>query len=135
MSTNTAEQEVSPSDELFLVHLETSKSIRAAAEAAGMTPAKGYAAVKRLKDTIVSRARDNMAGHLLRAVGTVGDLLGATADTEKGELRLKAAEGILDRTGLTKHTNVDVQVESHHGIFILPAKASIDPDTSADSED
>lgn len=127
-----ADTELTASDELFLLHLETSTNITAAAEAAGMSQAKGYLAVKRLKDTIVNRARDNLAGSLLKAVNTTAELLSADSETEKGELRLKAAEGILDRTGITKHTNVDVQIENEHGLFMIPLKQEVPPEPSSD---
>ena len=38
---------------------------------------------------------------------------------------MKAATEILDRTGLTKHTSVEVKMESENGIFILPAKTPV----------
>jgi hypothetical protein len=111
--------------ELFLLSLETAATTKEAAESIGMTPEKGYQMVAALKDVIVDRARAKLAGSLLRAVGVTEELLSADASTEKGELRLKAAEGIMDRTGLTRHTNVDVQIESTNGIFILPGKSVV----------
>ena len=131
----TEDQELTPSEELFLCNLETAPTIKEAALLSGMTPEKGYTSVKRLKDVIINRARDNMAGYLLKAVHTAGELLDASADTEKGELRLKASEGIMDRSGLTKHTNVDVQVDNENGIFILPAKITLEEPMTDDPLD
>jgi len=62
------------------------------------------------------------------------ELMDADASTEKGELRLAAAEKVMDRVGLTKHTNVEVRVESENGLFILPAKAPL-VTLAADLED
>jgi hypothetical protein len=79
----------------------------------------------KLKDVILDRARDNLALGSLKAVSTTIKLMDADASTEKGELRLAAAEKIMDRVGLTKHTSVEVRVESENGLFILPAKTSV----------
>ena len=118
-------------EELFLESLETAKSTKEAAEAIGMTPSKGYTMLAKLKDIIIDRARTKLAGSALRAVATMEEMLSADSLTEKGELRLKAAEGVMDRTGLTKHTNVDVEIESTNGIFILPAKGiPVEPEDS-----
>tara|TARA_R110002049_G_scaffold76735_1_gene196781 strand:+ start:594 stop:956 length:363 start_codon:yes stop_codon:yes gene_type:complete len=113
-------------EELFLLQLETTPTIKAAAEATGISAQQGYSLSKKLKDTIIERARDNLATAALKASTATIELMDADASTEKGELRLAASKEIMDRVGLTKHTSVEVSIESENGIFILPAKASLE---------
>jgi hypothetical protein len=116
--------ELTETEELFLINLETASTIKAASEATGISAHMGYKLASKLKDEILNRARDNLAVASLKAAGTTVDLLDADAGTEKGELRLAASKEIMDRVGITKHTSVEVSIENENGIFILPAKAS-----------
>jgi hypothetical protein len=113
-------------EELFLLNLENFPTTKAASEATGISPAYGYSLAKKLKDQIIDRARDNLAAASLRASTTAISMLDADAGTEKGELKLAASKEIMDRVGLTKHTSVEVSIENENGIFILPAKASLE---------
>ncbi len=114
-------------EELFLLHLETEATIKAASAATGISAAQGYLLAKKLKDAVIERARDNLAIAALKASNTTIELMDADAGTEKGELKLAASKEIMDRVGLTKHTSVEVSIENENGIFILPAKASQTP--------
>lgn len=125
MSDDSANKALSETQELFLEYLEVSPTIKAASEAAGISIDTGYTWSKQLKDVILERARQKLAIGTLKATSVVLNMMDADASTEKGELKLKAAESILDRTGLTKHTSVEVKVENENGIFILPAKAEV----------
>tara|TARA_R110002096_G_scaffold162983_1_gene330292 strand:+ start:667 stop:1023 length:357 start_codon:yes stop_codon:yes gene_type:complete len=111
-------------EELFMLHLETHATTKAASEATGISAQQGYQLAKKLKDQIIDRARDNLAVAALKASSTTIDLMDADAGTEKGELKLAASKEIMDRVGLTKHTSVEVSIDNENGIFILPAKAS-----------
>ena len=115
-------------EELFLAYLENAPSIAAVARAMDISPSHAYSMYTKLKGVILDRARDNLALGSLKAVKTAMDMMDADASTEKGELRLAAAEKIMDRVGLTKHTSVEVRVESENGLFILPAKALVAPE-------
>lgn len=117
---------LSETEELFLALLETAPSIKAVAEQMGISQDQAYAIHRKVKPVILDRARDNLALGSLKAVNTAIEMMDADSSTEKGELRLAAAEKIMDRVGLTKHTSVEVKVESENGLFILPAKAPID---------
>jgi len=109
-------------EELFLAYLETAPSIISVAREMDVSRSHAYAMYTKLKGVILDRARDNLALGSLKAVQTAVSLMDANASTEKGELRLAAAEKIMDRVGLTKHTSVEVRVENENGLFILPAK-------------
>ena len=119
-------------EELFLAYLEKAPTIISVAKEMEISSSHAYSMYTKLKDVILDRARDNLALGSLRAVNTVVSLMDADASTEKGELRLAAAEKIMDRVGLTKHTSVEVRVESENGIFILPAKTLVAPTVSSE---
>ena len=125
---------LSESEELFLQYLETSPTIKGAAYSAGLSSDTGYAYAKRLKDVILDRAREALTIGTLKATRVMLDSMDADASTEKGELRLKAAESIMDRTGLTKHTSVEVSLENENGIFILPAKVVVPTEDSQEPQ-
>ena len=118
-------KEISEKDELFLQYVEKYATIAQASEALGISRDYGYKLHQKLKDAIKERAAANLEVATLKAVGTVAGMMDADEDTVKGELRMKAATEILDRTGLTKHTSVEVKMESENGIFILPAKTPV----------
>lgn len=129
-------------EELFLAYIEKSPKISDAARAMGIHYQQAYDIYSKLKDVIMDRARSQLTLGAMKAVHTTLEMLDADASTEKGELRLAAAEKILDRVGITKHTNVEVRVESENGLFILPAKAplaalvsTIDLEDPLDSDD
>jgi uncharacterized protein (DUF342 family) len=125
MANKANAESLTETQEIYLAQLESGDTPTAIAENLGVTVKAVYEMTRTLKDVILDRARERLAGASLKAVNTVIASLDADASTEKGELRLKAAEQVMDRVGLTKHTSVEVQVESENGIFILPGKALV----------
>lgn len=112
-------------EELFLAYIEKDPKISNVARAMGIQYSQAHGIYTKLKDVILDRARSQLTLASVKAVNTTIEMLEADASTEKGELRLAAAEKILDRVGITKHTNVEVRVESENGLFILPAKTPL----------
>lgn len=121
-------------EELFLEYLLVTPSIKEASEHVDISPKAGYNMVRRLKDVIQERTRDALTMASLKAVDTIVSALDADASLEKGELKLKAAAEILDRSGITKHTNIDVQIEATNGIFVIPAKSIVPPEEPIEGE-
>lgn len=119
-------------EELFLAYIEQNPNIAAVARQMDINYHQAYSIYSKLKDVILDRARATLTLGAMKAVQTTLEMLDADSTTEKGELRLNAAEKVLDRVGITKHTNVEVRVESENGLFILPAKAML---PSVDLED
>jgi hypothetical protein len=118
--------QISEEHELFIQYLAQTGSVIAASEACGISKSTGYKWNAKLKDVIIERAREVLTGASLKAVATTVSLMDADGSTEKGELRLAAAEKVMDRVGLTKHTSVEVKVESENGVFILPGKNAVE---------
>lgn len=118
-------KELTTTEELFLQHLEDFPTIRAAADATGISSSYGSQLAKKLKEVIQERTRDRLTVAGLRAANTQAELLDADANTVQGTLRLKASSEILDRMGATKHSSIEVSMEATNGIFILPGKAIV----------
>ena len=79
--------------------------------------------VKSVKEEVRSRMTDKLTYATVAAVNVTVDLLSADNDTEQGALKLAAAKEVLDRTGTTKHTSVEVTMEQQPGIILLNPKA------------
>lgn len=118
----------------FKLAIVDGMTIKAAAEHAGISYSTGKNWRKQLGDEIVDLAREKLALASLKAVDTAIEMMDADAQTEKAEVRLAAAEKIMDRVGLTKHTSVEVKVENENGIFILPGKNHVPKASESDSE-
>ena len=118
-------KELTETEEYFLEVLETTGNLKDTAKQAGVSMSAARHMYAKVKSVIQERTKDRLTLASMRAASTVEELLNADGSTEKGELRLKTAESILDRSGATKHTNVDVQVETQNGLFILPSKSEV----------
>ena len=70
------ETKLSEAEELFLSYLETSSTIKGAAEAAGVSADTGYAYAKKLKEVILSRAKEKLAVGTLKATTVVLNMMG-----------------------------------------------------------
>jgi len=113
---------------LFLEYLveETNGNVSKAAELADISKQWGYEVAKKYKDEILNRVKDRLSVATIPASQKLIDSLEADHTNTKGELQLKAAESILDRSGATKMQSLEVNVESENGIFILPAKTPVE---------
>jgi len=118
-------KELSVTEELFLEYLESYGDIQRAAASAAIPVSTAYAMADRLSDVIIERSKKKLALGSLKAASTIVNLMDADGSTEKGELKMKAAQDVMDRSGVTKHSNIDVKVEASNGLFILPSKADV----------
>jgi len=128
-------------DQLILVDLimEYNGDVEAACEAAvpildrTITSLLRSTQSKSIKEEIQARSRDKLTYATVAAVNTTIDMMTADNTTEQGALRLKAAAEVLDRTGTTKHTSVEVTMEQQPGIILLnPKAAAPNPDDYVD---
>jgi hypothetical protein len=81
-----------------------------------------------LKQEIVSRAENYLATHSAKAATKIVDMLEEDGTTPHANIRMEAAKQILDRIGVVKKDQLDINMKAMHGIFILPAKDNIDKD-------
>lgn len=134
MSTN-----LNPKQELFLAYLfdrgsEHRGDPYGAAEAAGYSTRSVPDLLRRLRDEIRNRTFDTLSGASIKAAMQVIDSLDEDGEVPKGDIRLKAAESILDRIGVGKQQSIDITSndESISPLFILPAKAEVEVDEDYD---
>jgi hypothetical protein len=85
--------------------------------------------LRNLKQEIVSRAENYLAVHSAKAATKIVDMLEEDGTTPHANIRMEAAKQILDRIGITKKEQVDINMKAMHGIFILPPKDKLDGTT------
>ena len=105
-------------------------NIPAAAKVAGYVREYAYELARKYKDYLLERVEEALCLEGVRAARVMSDTLTDTGEVPGGQLRLTAAQQILDRIGVTKQERIKLDVTTPNGIFILPAK-----DISHDTED
>lgn len=95
---------------------------KTAAETAGYAPNSYPTVVFNLKDEIVERAEHVLAMYAARAAHKLGRSLDEGATEPGANIRLQAAEKILDRVGLSKKERLEISGAQGSPLFILPAK-------------
>jgi len=100
-----------------------------AAEIAGYSKHSYPKVVRNLKKEITELAENHLSTHSAKAATRLTDLLDEDGTTPHANIRLAAAAQVLDRVGIIKKDQLDINMKAVHGIFILPAK-----DGSADKD-
>ena len=128
--TNTQKRNLTDMQETFLDVLfgEAKGNPREAARIAGYSPHSYPKVVRNLKKEITELAENHLSTHSAQAVTRLVSLLDEDGTTPHSNIRLAAANSILDRVGITKKDQLDINMKAVHGIFILPAKDGIDKD-------
>lgn len=96
-----------------------------AAELAGYASTSYPNVVKSLKNDIVEKAEGILAMHSPKAVMGLVNALDEDGLTPAANIRMEAAKQILDRIGIVKKEQIDVNMKAIHGIFVLPAKDNL----------
>ena len=99
-----------------------------AAELAGYSAHSYPKVVRNLKKEILELAENHLSTHSAKAATRLTDLLDEDGTTPHSNIRLAAANSVLDRVGITKKDQLDINMKALHGIFILPPKDGIDKD-------
>jgi hypothetical protein len=126
----TQEKNLTSSQEKFLDVLfgEARGDPKKAGELAGYSDHSYPKVVRNLKSEIISRAENYLATHSAKAATKMVDMLDEDGTTPHASIRMEAAKQILDRIGIVRKDQIDINMKSLHGIFILPAKDNIDKD-------
>ena len=126
----TQKRSLTDSQEKFLDALfgEARGNPKKAGELAGYSEHSYPKVLRNLKQEIVSRAENYLATHSAKAATKMVDMLEEDGTTPHANIRLEAAKQILDRIGIVKKDQIDINMKAMHGIFILPAKDNIDKD-------
>ncbi len=120
----TQERSLTNAQEKFLDALfgEARGNPRKAGELAGYSEHSYPKVVRNLKQEIISRAENYLATHSAKAATKMVDMLDEDGTTPHANIRMEAAKQILDRIGIIKKEQIDINMKAMHGIFILPAK-------------
>ena len=126
----TQKRSLTDTQEKFLDVLfgEAKGNLKKAGELAGYSEHSYPKVVRNLKQEIISRAENYLATHSAKAATKMVDMLDEDGTTPHANIRLEAAKQILDRIGIAKKDQLDINMKALHGIFILPAKDNIDKD-------
>ena len=126
----TQKKSLTDSQEKFLDVLfgEAKGNLKKAGELAGYSEHSYPKVVRNLKQDIISRAENYLATHSAKAATKLVGMLDEDGTTPHANIRLEAAKQILDRIGIAKKDQLDINMKALHGIFILPAKDKLDED-------
>ena len=126
----TRKRSLTDTQEKFLDVLfgEAKGNLKKAGELAGYSEHSYPKVVRNLKQDIISRAENYLATHSAKAATKLVGMLDEDGTTPHANIRLEAAKQILDRIGIAKKDQLDINMKALHGIFILPAKDKLDED-------
>ena len=113
---------------LDVLFAEARGNPREAARIAGYSEHSYPKVIRNLKKEITELAEIHLSTHSAKAATRLTDLLDEDGTTPHSNIRLAAANSILDRVGLGKKDSLDVNMKAMHGIFILPAKDGTNKD-------
>ena len=119
-------KELTVKQQSFLDHLvDTGGDPREAAELAGYAKNGHWQVAHALKNEIIELASNILAQSAPKAAMKLVDIMDSNNPIPQANIRLQAAQTILDRTGLGRKDNLDVNHKVEGGLFILPAKEEI----------
>lgn len=123
-------KELTEMQEKFLDALfgEAKGNPKIAGEIAGYSEQSYPKVVRNLKSEITARAENYLAVHSAKAATKMVDMLDEDGTTPHANIRMEAAKQILDRIGIVKKDQLDINMKAMHGIFILPAKDGTNQD-------
>jgi hypothetical protein len=104
--------------------LESGGDPKIAAELSGYSGGH-YQLVKSLKTEILDLAEGILAQSAPQAALKLVQVMNSDAPMPQANIRIQAAQTILDRVGLGKTERLDVTHKSEGGLFILPAKQEV----------
>ena len=96
--------------------------VKHAAELAGYADGTHYTVVKALKSEILDIATNILALNAPKAASKLIQIMDSPEPVPQANMRIQAAQTILDRVGLGKKDTLDVNVNTTGGIFVLPTK-------------
>ena len=125
MQNLPAERKLTDKQQSFLNNLiETKGDLKLSAELAGYS-GNHYQVLQSLKEKVVDLAQNVLAREAPKAAFKLVEVMTSEDSIPQANVKLQAAQTILDRVGLGKHDRVEVNHNVNGGIFILPEKETI----------
>ena len=128
--TNTQKRNLTDMQETFLDVLfgEAQGNPREAARIAGYSAHSYPKVVRNLRKEITELAELHLSTHSAKAATRLITLLDEDGTSPQASIRLAAANSVLDRVGISKKDQLDINMKAMHGIFILPPKDGTNKD-------
>ncbi len=122
----TNKRTLTEKQEKFLSNLiETKGDLKLSAELAGYA-GNHYQVINSLKQEIVELASTVLAREAPKAAFKLVEVMDSDTAMPQANVKLQAAQTILDRVGVSKTERLDINQNVNGGIFILPEKQLID---------
>tara|TARA_A100000172_G_scaffold36932_1_gene22503 strand:+ start:803 stop:1222 length:420 start_codon:yes stop_codon:yes gene_type:complete len=121
----TTKRKLTDKQERFLDELLSNGGhVKNAVAAAGYKEQSRSWLTRSLRDEIIERTRSMLATNSVKAANRIIEGLDAdgTIPLNQMDMRLKTAESVLDRVGLGKKQQLEVEGQVMHGIVMLPSK-------------
>jgi hypothetical protein len=116
-------KELTTKQQIFLENIiPCGGNLKQAAEIAGYAPGSYTTIAKDLRKEIIELAENVMAFNAPQAAMKVVEMVTSDNPLPQANIRLQAAQTLLDRVGLGKRDKLEVDVQGSQGLFILPAK-------------
>jgi len=128
MANNLAPQkrELTEKQEIFVdTLLQNGGNVTAAMSVAGYKPNSRQWLVRSVKDEILNRTEHLLALNSARAAQRIISTIDDDGTEPRSEIRLKAAESLLNRVGLGRKDTVQHNVTALHGVVLLPTKKPV----------
>ena len=104
--------------------LDNGGNISAALKKSGYSESSRNHLMKNLAEEIIERAQSVLAAYSVRAANNLINAMNDDGTNPHAEVRLKAAESVLNRVGVGRKDKVEHNVTALHGIVLLPSKAA-----------
>ena len=119
-------KELTTRQQSFLDHLVSCNGdTKRAADLAGYAEGSYTSVVKALKTEIIELAENILAQNAPKASLKLVEVMDSTTPIPQANIRLQAAQTVLDRVGISKTDKLDVNLQNTNGLFILPAKQEV----------
>lgn len=120
------ERELTPQQVQFLdILFENGGNVTAAAVDAGYSRGSAGWLRKNLADEIVERTKDILSVNAMKAATRLISTIDNPVPERGDDLRLKAAESLLNRVGVKAPEQVNHNVTAVHGVVLLPPKNEV----------
>tara|TARA_R100001082_G_C4336714_1_gene148153 strand:+ start:238 stop:654 length:417 start_codon:yes stop_codon:yes gene_type:complete len=125
MSLPSTQRKLTEKQQDFLNNLiETKGNLKLSAELAGYA-GNHYQVIKSLRQEIVDLASNVLAREAPSAAFKLVEVMQSDTAMPQANVKLQAAQTILDRVGLGKQDRMEVNHNVGGGIFVLPEKETI----------
>jgi hypothetical protein len=132
LTNKTKKKELTEMQQAFLNKVvETGGDLKVAAELAGYQ-GNHYQVINSVKNELVDLAQDLLAHNAPKAALKMVEVLSSDRPVPQANVKLQAAQQILDRVGLAKTEKLSVDHTVQGGIFILPTKETVVIDAERD---